>query len=594
MKDSSRLLTIPAALQAAVERFGDRPAYLEVRGSERRTVSWSEIDGAARRLAAALVSRLGLQKGDRVAICAENGIDWLIALHGIALAGGVAVLVYTELKQAELRHQIDWAGCRFLVASRDVLEKLPDDLPALERVIVTGGGAPEGPFEAVSLKELYESPSGKGGSSPEPEPDDLAAIIYTSGTTGGAKGVMLSHRNFLADGHAILAALDVSEKDVLLAVLPLHHAMPFIACIVLPPLVGAFVVLENDLRRMRERLREERPTVFFGVPALFEVVYRNLLARAEAEGRLKTLLGWQKRLRLFKRLTGVNLAPVVFRQVHRALGGRLRFMFSGGAALNPRTALDFFSLGLPLLQGWGMSEAGPAIAVQRYYRRRFLFTRYYERHAGSVGEALPGVEVRLIDVAEKGIRVAEQGEGEVIVHGENVFRGYWNAPEATALALRSGWLHTGDLGRIDAGGNIYLTGRSKDIIVLESGEKVHPDELEAKLSESALIEDVCVLGRRRDDKTHVAAIIYPSVEGLQAEAAKARETPNEDQLRRLVTADVERLCRQLAPYKRVSRIELCDAPLPKTALRKVQRGRIAPEYAFSFDAWLATGASVEE
>ncbi len=593
MKDDARPLTIPGALHSAAARFGDRDAYLEVRGSERRTAGWREIERSAAAFAAALRGELGLSKGDRVAICAENGIDWLVALHGVSLAGAVAVLVYTELKPAELRHQVDWAGCRYLVASAAVLAKLPAGIGALEKVIVVGAEtAPAGPYPALPFEAVLGSSDGAAAAA-EASPDDLAAIIYTSGTTGGAKGVMLSHRNFLANAHAVLAALDVSEKDVLLVVLPMHHAMPFLACAVLPPLVGAFVVIENDLRRVRDRLREQRPTIFFGVPALYEVVYRNVLARAEAEGRLETLFAWQKRLRLIKRLTGVNLGGLVFRQVHRALGGRLRFMFSGGASLNPRTARDFFSLGLPLLQGWGMSEASPAVAIQRFWPRRFRFGRYYERHAGSVGQALPGVEVRLIDVPDKGISVAESGEGEVIVRGDNVFQGYWNAPEATQEALRDGWLHTGDLGRIEADGSIYLTGRSKDIIVLDSGEKVHPDELEAKLSESALVEDIAVLGRQVAGKTLVTALIYPSIEGLQAVASRTAEALDDARVRRLVAADVERLCHDLAAYKRVSRIELSDAPLPKTALRKVQRGQIAPDYAFFFDAWLASGASVE-
>jgi long-chain acyl-CoA synthetase len=369
----------------------------------------------------------------------------------------------------------------------------------------------------------------------------------------------------------------------------MHHAMPFLAALVLPPLVGAHFVIENDLRRIRDRLQEHRPTIFFGVPALYEVVYRNILARAEAEGRLHTLQRLQKYLGLIKRLTGVNLAPLVFRSVGKALGGRLRFLVSGGAALNPQTQRDFASLGLPLIQGWGMTEASPVVAVQRFNKRRFQLTNYYEKRTGSVGLAIPGVEVRLIDVPEKGIKVSEGGEGEVLVRGPNVFMGYWQAPEETEAALDNGWLRTGDLGRIDREGNIYLTGRSKYIIVLESGEKVHPDELENVFAQSPLIADVCVTGRPSDDgrnRTLVTAIVYPNPEAAHD---RLGEKLDEAALLKLVEEDIALSSRQLAAYKRVTRIELATDPLPKTALQKVARGRIEAGYGFDFAAWEKTG-----
>ena len=611
MPATSHPLTIPEALTDAARRFGARPAYSDGQVS----VSWSELERTARETAAGLVA-LGVQRGDRVAICAENSVEWITAYHAIALAGGAAVLVYFELRAGEIAEQVSRPGCRVLIASASVLEKLPDAIPGVESVIVAGepGGSRPGvefpsmgngtpgvktpgtaaptTFGSVKRIAFQDLPSYATRESRDalasraPAPDELAAIIYTSGTTGGAKGVMLSQRNFMANGRSVTEAIQFTEKDRILLVLPLHHAMPFVATVVLPALVGAHFVIENDLRRIRDRLQEQKPTIFFGVPALYELVYRNLMARAESEGRLKTLQGWQRRLGLIKRLTGVNLAPLLFRPIHKALGGRLRFLFCGGAALNPQLVRDFAGLGLPLLQGWGMTEASPAIAVQRFSRFRFLFTNYYEKHAGSVGQAIPGVEVRMIDVPEKDIRVAVGGEGEVIARGENVFMGYWQAEDLTREAKLDGWLRTGDLGRIDDDGCIYLTGRSKYVIVLDSGEKVHPDEIEAKLSESDLLHDVCVLGRPgRDNKTQVAALIHPNVEVARGRAAQDGVELTEEALRRFVANDVERLGRDLAAYKRVSRVELTDAPLPKTPLQKVARGRLKDAYEFDFETW---------
>jgi len=621
-------MTIPGDLAHAAAHFPNHLAYVE----GNRRITWAELSAQAHAAAAGLIE-LGLQKGDRAAICAENSIDWIVAYHATVLAGAAAALVYYELAPPEIEEQIRRPQCRLLFASPAVLAKI--SVPVCIDQVVTIG-APEASLSSSADSTLASSKASGGsggeahargdwGVSPQdsgpigvgakqrdsdaqqtwlsletvsasateasrealpssaPIPEDLAAIIYTSGTTGGAKGVMLSHRNLMSNCHAILQTLDVTENDSVLLVLPMHHAMPFIAAVILPGLVGAHFVMENDLRRIRDRLQQHHPTILFGVPALFDVVYRNVLARAEAEGRLKLFLALQKLAIWVKKLTGLNIGHLVFRQVHQALGGRLRFLVSGGAALSPRTALAFFSLGLPLLQGWGMSEAAPAVALQRFNKRRFRYTRFYESHVGSVGPALPGVEVRLVDVPEKGISVAEMGEGEVHIRGDNVFMGYWDAPEETAAAMQDGWLRTGDLARIDKDGNIYLTGRSKYVIVLDSGEKVIPDELEEVLATSQLISDVCVVGRKIRDKVQVTAVVYPDVE-----AARARSATDEASLSRLLREEVDRLGKQLAAYKRVVRIELSDAPLPKTPLQKVARGHITAAYDFDYERWLAS------
>jgi long-chain acyl-CoA synthetase len=576
--------TIPDALHSAATHVPERLAYIE----GRRRVNWADVHRAASEAAAGLVS-LGLAKGERVAICAENSIDWIVAFHAILRAGGAAVPVYYELRQREIEEQVKRPACRFLFATNEVLAKLPGGIGGVEHVILLGAQDTDAPiaatmaFDALVAKATIASRTEVEGRAPKA--DDLAVIVYTSGTTGGAKGVMLSHRNLISNAFAAIQALELNSRDSSLLVLPLHHAMPLIAAVILLPIIGAHFVIENDLRRIRDRLQEHRPTIFFGVPALYEVVYRNILARAEAEGRLRTLQRLQKWLGAIKRITGVNLAPLAFRSISKALGGRLRFLVSGGAALSPQTQRDFASLGLPLLQGWGMTEASPVVAVQRWHKRRFQLTNYYEKHTGSVGPALPGVEVRLVDVAEKGIRVTEGGEGEVLVRGPNVFMGYWDAPVETEAALDNGWLRTGDLGRIDREGNIYLTGRSKYIIVLESGEKVHPDELENVLAQSPLVADVCVTGRPADDgrnRTLVTAIVYPNPEAARDRLGASLDEPA---LRKLVQEDIDQLGRQLAAYKRVTRIELSTEPLPKTALQKVARGRVEASYEFDFEVW---------
>jgi long-chain acyl-CoA synthetase len=591
--DADRPMTLPAGLAHAARTHGNRLAYVDYSTGAERSLTWSEVQQRARDFAAGLVG-LGLAAGDRVAIVATNSSEWIVAFHAIALAGGIGVPVYYDLKAGEIADQIGRTGCRFVIADAALIEELRAASPGLEKVIVIGDGSHPSietlPFDAVA--GAASEASSATLASRTVAPSDLAAVFFTSGSTGGPKGVMLTHANFLANGHAIRERLAFTPDDVVLLVLPLHHALPFQAAVVLVSLIGATIVIENDLKRVRERMQAVRPTVFFGVPALYEIMLRNVLARAEAEGRLAALQAWQKRLGVVKRLTGINLAPLVFGKLHRALGGRLRFLVGGGAALNPATVRAFAALGLPLLQGWGMTEAAPAIAVQPFSANRFRYTSYYERHAGSVGAALPGIEVKLVDVPEKQIEVSTSGEGEVLVRGANVFAGYWQAPEATAAAIDAdGWLHTGDLGRIDSDGNIYLTGRSKYVIVLASGEKVHPDEVEAKLSESALVADVIVLARRNArDRTIAGAVLYPDVEAVRTRCAAEGSEVTEASVRRIVAAEVEALCHDLAPYKRITDLQLSDTPLPKTPLRKVAREQAPAEPTFVLERWLASAA----
>jgi long-chain acyl-CoA synthetase len=237
------------------------------------------------------------------------------------------------------------------------------------------------------------------------------------------------------------------------------------------------------------------------------------------------------------------------------------------------------------------------LSVQRWHPRKFYTTNYYEERAGSIGSALEGVELALIDVPEKELYVHLHGEGEIIARGANVTPGYWRSEEATEQIKLGEWLRTGDIGRIDDEGNVWITGRSKFVIVLESGEKVHPDEVEEKLAESLLLEDVCVLGRKARDKTQVAAVIYPNVESTLALLEKEGLEPSEEAVRRVVGGEVDRLMAHLAPYKRIGQILIADTPLPKTPLRKVARAELTDEYKFSLQRWTesatADGAAPE-
>jgi len=594
-------MTIPAMLEETVRRRERKLAFQMKIGREYQGLTYGELDQQARAFASGLIA-FGLRPGDRVAIVCENSLEWIVAYLGLSRAGGVGVPIYYDLKPPEIEEALRRAQVRFIVASAKVLPKIPERLPEMETIFVVGedGGAADlkssfagflhrrprarvMPFAAVAAEATPESDAALAAT--VVQPDDLASIVFTSGTTGGAKGVMLTHRNFVSDCMTVPNAMPVSAKDRVLLVLPLHHCYPFTIEFLLPMLVGATVVLENDLVRVRDRMAETHPTLFGGVPAMYDLMFRAIRAQAETQGRGRTFDRALSLVASIKERTGVNLGHLVFREVHTRLGGNLRFLASGGAALNPDTARNFYLLGLPILQGWGLTETAPLVTGQRFYASRFRFTNYYERQLGSVGKPLPGIEVGLIDVPEKGIYVRLHDEGELTVRGDNVMPGYWKAEAETRAVKIGDWFRTGDVGRIDRQGNVYITGRSKYVIVLDSGEKVHPDEVEGKLQASPIIEDVAVVARNVRGRTQVSCVVYPNYAAASERLVSAGQTVDEASLRALVETEIDSLEQGLAPYKRTTECLITDTPLPKTSIRKIAREQLSESYPFDVKRW---------
>jgi long-chain acyl-CoA synthetase len=588
--------TFTELLEYARKRWG---AKVAIQTKNRRTWERHSHEDVYRRSYefAAAFAGIGVKPGDRVAIILENSYDWVCAYYGIVLAGGVGVPIYYDLRASEISEMLAHADPMAAVVSAKVLRKIPA-LAGLHTVIVVGGTPDTRPpadltrsedTRFLSLDEFEASPTDdlrRRVAAHVSKPDDLASIVFTSGTSGGQKGVMLTHGNFMTNTAQVRRSIPFDERDRLVIVLPLHHAFPFIVTLAVAPAVGGEITFENDLRRIRDRFAEVKPTLFLGVPALFEVMYRNIVHGIEAQGRIEQFRTGLRIVETTKRRTGINIGRIVFRELHKRLGGGLRFMVSGGAALNPQVARDFASLGVCIVQGWGLSEAAPVLSVQRWQPRKFYMSHYYEERVGSIGQPLEGVEVALIDVPEKELYVHLHGEGEIIARGGNVTPGYWRAPDETSDLKVGEWLRTGDIGRIDDEGNIWITGRSKFVIVLESGEKVYPDEVEEKLELSPVIQDIVVLGRKQRGKTQVCAVVYPNrdeiVKRLDSGATSI------DDVRAAVEAGIREQETDVAAFKRINDLMLTDEPLPRTPIRKVMRGHIRDSYSFDLDRWERT------
>ncbi len=590
-------LTFPDLLDDNRRAWGDKVAFQQKVRREWQRISHADIYARSYELAAGLVA-LGLQHGDRVVLIGENSLDWVVGYYAIVVAGGVAAPIYYDLKPSEVGEMVERADPKLALVGAKELDRFESSVSRVHTVITLGdeGGGRDGVpggFLRRAKPEILTLREAAARATPESrdklaattvQADDLASIVFTSGTSGGMKGVTLTHRNFMANMMSVRRSIPFNEKDRIVMVLPMHHAFPFIVGMAVAPSIGGELTFENDLRRIRDRMAEVKPTLFLGVPALFEVMYRNIVHGIEVQGRLET---FEKGLRIVeatKKRTGVNIGRIVFRELHKRLGGSLRFMVSGGAALNPQVALKFARLGIPIIQGWGLTESSPVLTDQRWNPRKFYMSNYYEEHFGTVGQAVPGVEIALIDVPEKELYVHLHGEGELVARGENISPGYWRSEEATAASRVGEWLRTGDVGRIDDEGNVWITGRSKFVIVLDSGEKVHPDEIEEKLQRSDVIEDVAIIGRKIRGKTQAWAVIYPNRDNVIAHLGS--EPPTEDAVRRIIRAEIDVNTDDVAAYKRPTDFMLTDIPLPRTVpLRKIARGQIADSYTFDPRNW---------
>jgi long-chain acyl-CoA synthetase len=597
--------TFPELLEFCRKAWGDKIAFQEKHRREWRRYSHNDMYRRSYELAAGFAA-LGVQPGDRVVMILENSYDWICAYYGVVLAGGVGVPIYYDLKPSEIAEMVRHADPNVAVVSGKVLPKIESAVGGLKTLIVVGEdkrpreSAPSGLSRTeqpvtMTLDDVIARGTAESRArvvAHVVQPDDLASIVFTSGTSGGQKGVMLTHRNFMANLAQIRRSIPFGERDRLVIVLPLHHAFPFTVTVAVAPAVGGEVTFENDLRRIRDRMAEVKPTLFLGVPALFEVMYRNILVSIEAQGKLEN---FEKGLRIVeatKQRTGINIGRIVFRELHKRLGGSLRFMVSGGAALNPQVTRDFAALGVCIIQGWGLSEAAPVLSAMRWNPRKFYMSNYYEDRVGSIGQALDGVEVGLIDVPEKELYVHLHGEGELVAKGDNVTPGYWRSIEASEEIKVGEWLRTGDIGRIDEDGTIWLTGRSKFVIVLDSGEKVHPDEVEEKLELSPAVQDIVVQGRKLRGKTQIVAVVYPNREGVLAGLGDT--PPTEDAVREIVSDGIREQERDVASFKRIVEFMLTDEPLPRTPIRKIMRGHIRDSYGFDVERWAQTWGELQD
>lgn len=555
MVDASEVrMTLNYILDSSRAKYEDAPA---IGMALEEPLSYNEFHRRSLALALRLQSE-GVGKGDRVALLAENSHNWGNVYFAVVRLGAVVVPILPDLPESDVHHILTEMQAKILFTTQRQIEKIYELKKDVQFSIVTLdnskaeiGLVPITPFSDYLDGALAMVPAEKPEEQfPDVDQDDLAAILYTSGTSGYSKAVMLSHRNLTANAYSASALMKIEPGSVFLSVLPMSHTYEFTCGFVLPLIAGCRIAYAGKSPTpaiLQKLCQHERPFAIFAVPLILEKIYKKRVLPQVEKSKLLTLLC----------KTGVG-RRFVYRKIGQKLldffGGNLKLMGIGGAALNPEVEQFLAEARFPYLIGYGLTEAAPLLSGGPAGDRTII--------VGSAGKPIPGVQIKIVNPS------AETGIGEIHGCGPNVMVGYYQDPEATAEVLSAdGWLATGDLGYLDEKGNLHICGRSKNVIVLPSGENVYPEAIEHKINTyNWVVEGIVVENNGRLD-----AWIYPDYEAIDEVTAGKSRTERREYIDLQLEQMRQELNANLSTASRISKVYERREPFIKTATHKIKR-----------------------
>lgn len=560
------LFSIKDIPEISAKKFGSKIALQIKSGYTFRSITYDQLNDITTKMAEYLL-HLGVKRGDAFAILGENRPEWAISYFSIARTGAYIIPIDSMLKEQEIRlilHYIKAKGIFVSPKYLDLINEIKESLPDLKYVISMGESEH---MHEISFNNAIEEGNrlidrgSKKYKDIKSDLDDTYVIIFTSGTTGQSKGVMLTNRNISYDIIYSAKLIEVKENDRFISVLPLHHTFEATAGFLLPLYNGCTITYARSLKpnEILEDIKDSQSTIMLGVPLLFEKIILGIKRAIKKSPITNTIVNGMLTLQKgSKFLLNIKLGSTMFKSLREKSGlSSIRLMISGGAALKPEVAEAFESFGFLLVQGYGLTETSPVVSVNPLHK-------YKHR---SIGIPIEGVEVE-IDQPN------ENGEGELKIRGPIVMKGYYNNQSATDEVIKDGWFYTGDIGYKDKEGYLYISGRKKSIIVTQAGKNVYPEEIEEKLLESELIEEVIVIPvkSKKNGREEVGAVVYPNPELIESiMKEKLSEEESYKKLKDIIGKEIFKICENLADYKRVKKFGIVYEEFPKTTTKKIKR-----------------------
>lgn len=556
-KFSGQWPTLPELFTITVERFPENRCF-SIYEPDNLFFTYKEAHDRILEVAAYLKNK-GVKTDEKVALTGKNSPEWTIAYLAVLYAGGTVVPIDYQLKNGEIRELLDFSDVKIIFIDTEKYDDIVSSLSKVEKISLS----PEKPNYILNLK-TDGTASGK-----MPEEEDLAAILYTSGTTGNQKGVMLTHKNLVSDCFLSQGNMEILDTDVFYALLPLHHSYTMLAVFIEAISVGAEIVFAKKLvvTQILKDLKQGRVTMFLAIPMLFNKMLKALMNGVKEKGVVLygIIRGLMYVSGFIKKTTGINPGKKMFGFLLKKLSLETnRICICGGGPLPSSTFSMFNQLGIDFVQGYGLTETSPIVALNPI--------EHYKE--ASVGAVVPGAEMKIADPDEN-------GSGEILIKGPMVMQGYYKNEAATREAFTSdGWFKTGDVGYLDSENYLYLTGRQKSLIVTEGGKNVFPEEIEDHFQLDDEIEQILVRGYILDEKMKtegIEALIYPNDEYLEKLFTKSGDVKSLENVRRIFEIIIDRVNRELLPYKRISKFTILDEPMEMTTTKKIKRHKISAD-----------------
>ena len=547
--------TVRDCLKAAIKKYAKNVAFV-VKHKKDKNVTYTDITYEKfgkdiRNLGTALID-LGLEN-KRIAIIGKNNYEWALTYSAVLSGVGITVPLDKGLQESEILMSLQRSKADAIVFEKEFSETIKkfreeNNTNLKYFICMNSNEDPENLYLYELIKKGSAKPKDKRFDKHIIDPDAMSTLVFTSGTTSKSKAVMLSQRNIASNIYGIVVTEKIYDTDVNMAFLPLHHMFGSTALLLFLSR-GAKNVFCDGLRHIQENLKEYKVSVFVCVPLLLEGIYKKIMAQVEKQGKTN-LIKFARKLSKFLLKFGIDIRRKLFKQILDQLGGSIRFVVSGAAALDKEVGEALNDFGILAVQGYGLTETSPVAAAENEYTIR----------AGSIGHPLPGTQIEIDNPNEEGI-------GELKIKGPNVMLGYYEMEEETNKVLKDGWFYTGDLGRKDKDGYVFITGRQKNVIVLKNGKNIYPEEIEALIVKKPYVSEVMAFGKEKDDDLVLSVKIVYNEEYVNQNYPDM----SEEEFRKIVWNDIKEINKTLPQYKYIKNLILTNEPMVKTTTAKIKR-----------------------